>query len=295
MHTPSRRGVVYVLMNRAMPGYMKIGKTIKTSDERARQLSGATGVPEDFEIVFDIVVSDVDQVEKLAHKKLDYARTNKRREFFRVDIRAAIQTVTEIASRFPVAEADSISREILPQMETRMRRWLRRDIISVEFVQYSDLCILRVTEQPNLRVSYARSIAFNLEVLGGGFDEDGDGFLFSPYRRSIDENVKIFAEELDAYSMAMVDIPLLSPEATRYIVDGYEAGDVDAMRPDECVIRELWLEGWTIDVGANTSVASDLRLLDRSIKHGITIAGDRQNGWPQSKFYFSKDSDNEEQ
>ncbi|WP_167829380.1 GIY-YIG nuclease family protein [Nocardia vulneris] len=278
-----RRGVVYVLMNKAMPGYVKIGRTINTSDERARQLSGATGVPEDFEVVFDVIVSDVEQVERLVHARLDNVRPNKRREFFRTDIRTAIRTVSEISSLFPAGEEDSSSVQILPQLETRMRRWLRREIISVEFVQYSDLCIARVTEQPILAANYAKSIAFNLEVLGGSnCDHD---LLFDPYCRSISKNVSTFLEELDPYSMAMVGIPLLSDEATQHIV--YHQGEENSpMQPEECAVTELWLEGWTIDSAPGNQTFIDLQSLDMNIRQRISKATGRRddNGWPRAQF-----------
>lgn len=46
----------------------------------------------------------------------------------------------KIAKKYPMnQEADAIEAEILPLLERRMRRWLRRELVSVKFVQFSDL------------------------------------------------------------------------------------------------------------------------------------------------------------
>jgi hypothetical protein len=41
-----KNGYVYILTNPAMPRLVKIGSTILTPDERARQLSSSTGTEE---------------------------------------------------------------------------------------------------------------------------------------------------------------------------------------------------------------------------------------------------------
>ncbi len=37
-------GHIYILMNPTMPGYLKIGMTTRSPEERARELSNSTGV-----------------------------------------------------------------------------------------------------------------------------------------------------------------------------------------------------------------------------------------------------------
>jgi hypothetical protein len=77
-------GEIYVLVNQAMPGLVKVGKTRVESVLRASQLSGATGVPEHFEVVRIYDVLDVDAAERFAHTVLERTngRPNDRREFF---------------------------------------------------------------------------------------------------------------------------------------------------------------------------------------------------------------------
>lgn len=97
-----RPGWVYVMTNRAMPGIVKIGMTTRSPELRARDLSGATGVPEPFEVVHAVSVSDCAAVEAALHRKLTRARhrVNRRREFFRLTPDEARRAVDQAASAY---------------------------------------------------------------------------------------------------------------------------------------------------------------------------------------------------
>jgi hypothetical protein len=56
-------GIIYILTNEAMPGYIKIGKTGDLGT-RVKDLSRATGVPLPFEVFYAAEVDDVDFVER---------------------------------------------------------------------------------------------------------------------------------------------------------------------------------------------------------------------------------------
>ena len=45
---------VYILMNKDMPGLIKIGHTSGTAGERAKKLSQSTSVPSPFEVIYEI-------------------------------------------------------------------------------------------------------------------------------------------------------------------------------------------------------------------------------------------------
>ena len=79
------RGIVYVLSNPAMEGYLKIGKTggdsVKDVLDRMRQLD-TTGVPRAFECEHAAVVDNYEQVEKKLHEAFEDRRVRKNREFF---------------------------------------------------------------------------------------------------------------------------------------------------------------------------------------------------------------------
>ncbi|WP_410665972.1 GIY-YIG nuclease family protein [Amycolatopsis sp. lyj-84] len=234
--TKSRRGVIYVLFNQAYPGALKIGRTKQDAVARARELSRATGVPQPFEVLCDVVVSDAVAAEREIHAALSDERVNPRREFFRVKMRDAVRLVLEVAARYPVnPEAESEEIDILPALEGRMRRWLRNDLVGLHFVQYSDLCLLRMTFQPVVDSPDAYEVVFDLRVLGDG-DYDTDdcdicgqsyytdedpcehrGLVFDPFRRSIEENADAVVRELDTYSMYMVGIDVLNEEAADYV------------------------------------------------------------------------------
>lgn len=90
-----RSGYVYVLTNRSMPGMVKIGFTSRSAGVRANELSGATGVPTDFKIVFQARARDALTLEKAVHQRLRNARVKQGREFFRVSPRRARKEIVK--------------------------------------------------------------------------------------------------------------------------------------------------------------------------------------------------------
>ena len=63
-------GFVYVMINPAMREIVKIGLSRRTSQVRAKDLK-ITGVPDDFIVVYDELVTDCDFVEKRLHQRFD--------------------------------------------------------------------------------------------------------------------------------------------------------------------------------------------------------------------------------
>ncbi|KFB68846.1 GIY-YIG nuclease family protein [Candidatus Accumulibacter vicinus] len=78
-----RVGHVYMLTNRAIPGFVKIGMTTRSPEERARALS-STGVPRKWEVHFAIFVPDCKSVERQVHADLKACRDSRDREFFKI-------------------------------------------------------------------------------------------------------------------------------------------------------------------------------------------------------------------
>ncbi|MEQ4209664.1 GIY-YIG nuclease family protein [Actinopolymorpha sp. B9G3] len=235
----SKRGVLYVLSNPHMPGLVKIGRTTRDPLKRAREISRGTGVPADFEVMFDVIVSDIEAAERETHLALQSVRVSKSREFFRIAVRDAIKFVQDTATRFPVHGADANNIELLPMLEERMRRWLRREIVSVVFAQFSDLCVLKVTTQPSVANDDGYQAIHDLRVLG---DHEADRDLFDP-RDSLEINVVKFLD-LDAYSMEMVGLGLLNTEASEYVCSLIE-DEIDSppLRPSwraASIRYEMW-------------------------------------------------------
>ncbi|MEH2169992.1 MAG: GIY-YIG nuclease family protein [Nostoc sp.] len=86
------QGFVYVLVNPSFPDQVKIGRTEKTSELRAKQLQ-TTGVPTPFIVVYEELVSDCEVVENILHSRFAVYRTSQDREFFRVPVREAIRVL----------------------------------------------------------------------------------------------------------------------------------------------------------------------------------------------------------
>ena len=76
--------IVYILVNEAMPGYVKIGKTSTSLEQRIRELSSSTSVPLPFTCFYACTVKDMSFVEKQLHNAFDNIRVNPRREFFEI-------------------------------------------------------------------------------------------------------------------------------------------------------------------------------------------------------------------
>lgn len=91
-------GYVYILTNPSFPNDMlKIGKTTRSVAQRAKELSGGTGIPTKFEIAYKVKVPDCDKAEKKIHKELDSFRNSQNREFFQVSLDKAVVIVWSIA------------------------------------------------------------------------------------------------------------------------------------------------------------------------------------------------------
>jgi hypothetical protein len=97
-------GYVYILVNPAMPGMLKIGMTRRTPEERARELSRATGVPVPFRVAFAEYVRDCERAERLIHRRLDRYRANQNREFFSLPLVEAKRVLAEIADEVQRAQ-----------------------------------------------------------------------------------------------------------------------------------------------------------------------------------------------
>jgi hypothetical protein len=90
-------GFVYILRSPLhTDALVKVGLTRSSSEEGAKQLSSATGVPYPFEVFYEESVVDCVLAEKLVHERLAEYRQNPRREFFKVPLKIAIKAVFEV-------------------------------------------------------------------------------------------------------------------------------------------------------------------------------------------------------
>lgn len=84
-------GYVYALQNRSFGNnIIKIGMTTREPDVRAKEIySGASGVPEPFDIAFACKVANCELAENRIHRRFKAYRINNNREFFIITIEIA--------------------------------------------------------------------------------------------------------------------------------------------------------------------------------------------------------------
>lgn len=92
--------IVYILINEAMEGYVKIGKTTNL-EQRMRSLDN-TSVPLPFECVYAAIVKDSDFVERQLHDAFSDFRVRDNREFFKV-------SEARVAAALKLAELEDVT------------------------------------------------------------------------------------------------------------------------------------------------------------------------------------------
>lgn len=108
------KGFVYILRNEAMPGLLKIGYSVKVPTERVDELF-TTGVPEPFKLAYYCLVENADKLEPSIHRHLSDYRHRGNREFFRIELEAAVQSITNLCKpehEWSEARLQSISPEV---------------------------------------------------------------------------------------------------------------------------------------------------------------------------------------
>lgn len=91
-------GYVYVLTNRAFPKLLKIGRTTRTPEIRAQELSKQTGVPYPYEVYYNKWFADHKAAERYVHKAFAEKRV-RGKEFFKVDPDEVVTVISKYPSR----------------------------------------------------------------------------------------------------------------------------------------------------------------------------------------------------
>ena len=91
---------IYILSNKTMPGLFKIGHTKNNVDDRAREISRATGVPIPFEVEWAFNCYDSEVLEKEIHRALDSYRYSSNREFFEISLKEAKETISRLGEAY---------------------------------------------------------------------------------------------------------------------------------------------------------------------------------------------------
>lgn len=105
--------IIYILINEAMPGYVKIGRT-SNLEQRVRELSASTSIPLPFTVFYASTVKDAGFVEHQLHDAFDNNRINPRREFFLI-------APERVVAALKLAELENITpkRDLIETKEDR--------------------------------------------------------------------------------------------------------------------------------------------------------------------------------
>lgn len=211
-------GHVYIMLNPAMPGLVKIGHTRDQTKARARQLY-STGVPKEFVVLWQELVHDSDEVEKAIHERFKASRINVRREFFEVEPQEAIQTLLEVARsyRFDLS-AKSPRIPILEELKAKFGSDLRPDIVAVNVAEDEfEAMFLEVIRLPADRKTKKQYVDYvDLHVLG-------DRFTFYESLEAVAQKVV----DLDPLSIAAVT-DLLKDEVARRLWEEHQRKKAEA-------------------------------------------------------------------
>ncbi|MFJ2632172.1 GIY-YIG nuclease family protein [Streptomyces sp. NPDC087422] len=208
-------GYVYILVNSSLTDLVKIGLTRGTSKLRASDLY-STGVPTPFVVAYDELVADCVGVERRLHEKFSHQRVNNRREFFRITPKEAIEALQRIARFSPFLDEEEVTRvNVLPAFDSRCRRWLRRDLVGLSYLQTATNCALEMVRQESYAISDLKVDRTDL-----GFICDDDALTFDP-QRTAEENARTLIE-LDSYSLIMC-FDFIEDEIAKWI-DGEHRG-----------------------------------------------------------------------
>lgn len=89
-------GYLYALANSAMPNMIKVGKTTRSPEERAVELSRATGLPTPFIVVYEQLFADCSEAEFFVHAYLEAKgyRVADNREFFNAPVSMVVKAIS---------------------------------------------------------------------------------------------------------------------------------------------------------------------------------------------------------
>ena len=229
-------GYVYILSNPAMPGLLKIGRTVRSSEERARELSRSTSMPARFAVEYEVWSPQSSELERAVHARLAPLRHNTNREFFAAAPLEVIPIVRTLAEELrlkceslTVGNNEASERyeaiDVLGRLRMLYGPMIRTEVVSARIYQTRLRCYLETVEEeifPNYEPIPLVDQTITRKDLGFICNGDPDEMTFSP-RNTVAENARIFLEEFDAYSKLVCCTELFTDEAGRVIQDDHFA------------------------------------------------------------------------
>ena len=153
-------GYIYILQNPSFPNLLKIGKTNRNPTERAQELSSSSGVPTEFNVVFDVFMPDCDTGEKEVHEKLKKYRAASNREFFELTIDVAKEVTIEIAAKHIENEIVLLEKTIEEKV-LQFRNKLENEIVEKrEYLERIKPSLPTMSTQPNSNSSLKKQMHY---------------------------------------------------------------------------------------------------------------------------------------
>ena len=165
---------LYVLINRSLPGLVKIGRTDRTVGDRVRELSSHTGVPTEFQIFREFRVRDSVTAERAVHVRLKDYRVSENREFFTIEPEIAAEVIEELVGRAQAAVFNGETEDDLLARATTLA------------AQYGKLWPSMVGAMLHIPYAEAENIIGILK--GRGMIDDAGKSTFSVPRQSVQED-----------------------------------------------------------------------------------------------------------
>ena len=125
---------VYILINEAMPGLIKIGRTTTSVKQRISELNSPAGIPLPFTCYYAARVEDCVKVERKLHDAFGDHRVRDKREFFWLSPHRA-QAALELAALEDVTPREEIIDEFPEDAERGLIRETNRRVLPT-FSQY---------------------------------------------------------------------------------------------------------------------------------------------------------------
>ncbi|WJW95206.1 GIY-YIG nuclease family protein [Enterobacter pseudoroggenkampii] len=209
-------GYVYILINPSMPGLIKIGRTLRDSRMRARELF-STGVPTPFQVAFELFAEQHEALEAMVHNELNDFQVNAAREFFRYPLDKAVALLIQLATPLQNSTEQYVAEDITQRLREKYPLYIRPEIVSVRIVQMPRVVWLEITTEKEIAGYLVEQTTQRTDL---AFIVDTDEAFFRP-----EDDVRLNANKLvndyDIYSVVMTT-DLFHDDACQQIVSAYK-------------------------------------------------------------------------
>ncbi|WP_077927658.1 GIY-YIG nuclease family protein [Wohlfahrtiimonas populi] len=204
-------GYVYILVNSSMPGLIKIGRTLRDSRVRARELS-STGVPTSFQVAFELFTEHHEDLESKMHYELKDYRVNPVREFFRYPLDKAIALLIKLSKPSQNHTEQYMAEDITQRLQEKYPTYICPKIVAVRIIQIPERVWLEITTEKEIAGYLVDQTIQRTDLT---FITNSDEIFFRP-----EDDIRLNADKLvnnyDVYSIVMTT-DLFHDEACQHI------------------------------------------------------------------------------